>query len=80
MPIYEYNCHSCDTKFEMMRPFSQSSSPAVCPTCKSKAERVLSTFACFTTNESGSASPVAGTSSCSCGSCSGGSCGTCHAG
>ena len=80
MPIYEYNCHSCENKFELMRPFSQSKSAATCPNCKNSAERVLSTFACFTVNDGGSASPVAGTSSCSCGSCSGGSCGTCHAG
>jgi hypothetical protein len=31
-------------------------------------------------SEGGTTAPVAGTSSCSCGSCSGGSCGTCHAG
>ena len=80
MPIYEYSCRSCDTKFELMRPFSQSASPAACPTCKNSAERILSTFACFTVNEGGSASPVAGTSSCSCGTCGGGSCATCSAG
>jgi putative FmdB family regulatory protein len=80
MPIYEYACHSCENKFELMRPFSQSTSSATCPTCKSGADRVLSTFACFTKSESGAAAPVAGTSSCSCGSCGGGSCGTCHAG
>ena len=77
MPIYEYTCHSCDTKFELMRPFSQSTSAATCPACKGQADRILSTFACFTTSDGGSASPLAGTSSCSCGSCSGGSCSTC---
>ncbi len=80
MPIYEYSCHQCTSKFEVMRPFSQSSVPAPCPTCKSSAERIPSTFACFTTSAGGAAMPVAGTSSCSCGSCGGGSCGTCHAG
>ena len=77
MPIYEYSCRSCDAKFEMMRPFSQSGSPADCPTCKKPAEKLLSTFACFTSNDGGATTPIAGTSSCSCGSCSGASCSTC---
>ena len=77
MPIYEYACRSCDSKFEMMRPFSQSDSPAACPTCKKPAKKLMSTFASFTISEGGTATPVAGTSSCSCGSCSGSSCSTC---
>lgn len=80
MPIYEYACHGCDNKFELMRPFSQSTSPADCPTCRKPAGRIMSVFASFTIGDGGSVAPVAGTSSCSCGSCSGGSCGTCHAG
>ena len=78
MPIYEYSCHSCETKFELMRPFSQSTSPATCPTCKKTAERILSTFACFTVSEGGSATPVGGTSSCA--TCGGSHCSTCNAG
>jgi len=60
MPIYEYSCHSCETKFELMRPFSQSTSPATCPTCKKSSERIMSTFACFTVSAGGSATPVGG--------------------
>jgi putative FmdB family regulatory protein len=78
MPIYEYSCKTCDNKFEMMRPFSQSTSPASCPTCKKTAKRVMSTFACFSVNDGGSATPVGGTSSCA--TCGGASCSTCGAG
>lgn len=74
MPIYEYLCHTCDSKFEMMRPFSLSEASATCPTCKKSAERVLSTFACFSVSDGGSATPVGGSS---CGCCSSSSCSTC---
>jgi putative FmdB family regulatory protein len=81
MPIYEYTCNRCDSKFEMMRPFSQSTSSADCPTCRKPANRIMSTFASFSVGEGGSVAPVAGTSGgCSCGSCGGGSCSTCGAG
>jgi hypothetical protein len=36
MPIYE---------FEQMRPMSQSSEPAACPTCGSPSEKLPSVFA-----------------------------------
>jgi putative FmdB family regulatory protein len=78
MPIYEYECRKCDSKFELMRPFSLSSAPASCPTCKKSAHRVPSTFACFTVSDGGSATPVGGGSSCA--SCASGSCSTCGAG
>lgn len=78
MPIYEYACRTCNNKFELMRPFSESGSPAICPTCKKSAERILSTFACFTADSSGTTSPVGGTSSCA--TCGGTHCSTCGAG
>jgi putative FmdB family regulatory protein len=78
MPIYEYVCRKCDSKFELMRPFSLSDAPASCPTCKKTAEKLLSTFACFSVSDGGSATPVGGSS---CASCASGSCSTCgHAG
>lgn len=66
MPIYEYVCHDCDSKFEKLRPVSQSSESACCPRCDIDAERVLSIFASFTTNDSGMSMPLGGSS---CGSC-----------
>jgi len=74
MPIYEYVCSDCNLKFELLRPLSQAAEAASCPHCQQSAERVLSTFACFSTDESGLTSPVGGNS---CASCSLPNCDTC---
>ena len=74
MPIYEYACPSCEIKFELLRPMSQANEEASCPRCQQSAERVLSNFACFSTDESGLASSIGGNS---CASCSATSCDTC---
>ncbi len=45
MPIYEYWCNKCGKEFEQMRPMSQSSEPAACPTCGTPSEKLPSVFA-----------------------------------
>ena len=75
MPIYEYVCPACEVKFELLRPFSQSGESASCPQCQESAERVLSTFACFTTDESGLSSMIGGNPCASCGTTT---CDTCN--
>jgi len=75
MPIYEYVCPACDVKFELLRPLSQATEGASCPRCNESAERVLSRFASFTTDEGGFTSPIGGDP---CGSCSAASCDTCN--
>lgn len=45
MPIYEYWCEACSKEFEQMRPMSQSSEPAKCPTCGSSSDKLPSVFA-----------------------------------
>jgi len=72
MPIYEYVCPSCDTKFELLRPFSRAGEDASCPKCKSAAKRVLSVFACFAKDSEGVSTSLG--SSSSCGTCSAASC------
>ncbi len=74
MPIYEYVCSDCNLKFELLRPLSQAGEAASCPHCQQSAERVLSTFACFSTDESGLTSPVGGSP---CASCGATNCDTC---
>jgi putative FmdB family regulatory protein len=74
MPIYEYVCSGCNSKFELLRPMSRANEEASCPQCQQKAERVLSTFACFSTDESGMPSAVGGNP---CAGCSAASCDTC---
>ena len=77
MPIYEYVCPACYNKFELMRPFSQSGAPADCPVCKHKVNRALSLFACRSSSEFGTTTPIAGGGG-GCATCGGGSCNTCH--
>ena len=76
MPIYEYVCPKCKSKFELLRPMAQADDEALCPECKSKGKRVFSRFACFSADESGltssiGGSPCSGCSSSDCSSCGG---------
>ena len=75
MPIYEYTCPDCEIKFELIRPLSQSNEAATCPKCEKSAERILSSFACFSTDESGLSSMIGGNP---CSSCGASSCDTCN--
>jgi putative FmdB family regulatory protein len=77
MPIYEYVCSECDSKFEQMRPLSQSGQNAECPKCHKPAKRKMSPFAAFTTSAGGVPQSVAGTESHSCSGCSSGNCSSC---
>ncbi len=45
MPIYEYYCPKCGRDFELIRPVSQSDTPAECSECGEPAQRQLSNFA-----------------------------------
>ncbi len=46
MPLYEYQCRSCGSTFEMLRRVSDSDSDLECPNCRSRrVERQFSTFA-----------------------------------
>ena len=48
MPIYEYYCPKCNSKFEQLRPMSQANEGVKCPYCNGQAERILTTFSCRT--------------------------------
>lgn len=73
MPIYEYLCPNCKQKFELLRSLAQASEEASCPRCHKNAERILSTFAAVSKDESGMTTPISnpcsGCSSISCNSC-----------
>ena len=40
MPIYEYECEKCHSRFEMKRSFGEDGS-AECPECRGKACRIF---------------------------------------
>jgi len=77
MPIYEYRCPSCGSKFEMLRSISCADQDATCVPCNTRARRVPSTFSAFNkSGESGSNMPIAGTGG-GCSGCAATSCSTC---
>jgi putative FmdB family regulatory protein len=76
MPIYEYLCPECGLRFEKLRPLSQADKEVTCPGCGKPARRRPSTFACFSTSNSGVPTRIAGNGS-SCSSCSSNNCSTC---
>jgi len=45
MPIYEYQCPSCGTRFELLVQLRQEATTAVCPDCGANASKVISRFA-----------------------------------
>lgn len=74
MPVYEYYCTDCRTKFEVLRPMSKADAPIACKKCQGKhTSRILSVFAAH--SEGKAISGVGGGSGCA--TCGGGSCSTC---
>ncbi|MBG0785125.1 MAG: zinc ribbon domain-containing protein [Anaerolineaceae bacterium] len=71
MPIYEYQCQDCQSRFEQIRPIKDADSELECPCCQShNVKRQVSLF-----NASSGGRPI--TSGGGCSGCSGGSCSTC---
>ncbi|RMF37062.1 MAG: zinc ribbon domain-containing protein [Chloroflexi bacterium] len=72
MPIYEYLCANCRTRFEALRPKTQADAPIPCPSCGSReTSRTISLFAAHAEGR-----VVAGSSGC--GSCTpSAACATC---
>ena len=70
MPLYEYVCSACNTKFEELRKSSEMDDEIKCPKCGAEnSSRVLSVFVSAPGGEGGSSvmPPCAGGS----GNCSG---------
>jgi putative FmdB family regulatory protein len=70
MPLYEYVCEKCSTRFEALRSASRMDEPAPCPKGHPSSHRVLSNFAAMTRDAYGEAAPVSGMGGC--GGCAGG--------
>jgi len=67
MPIYEYRCQDCGTKFEKLVRRASDTPELECPSCGQKhLQQELSTFAAH----AGSASKAAPMPSCPSGGCS----------
>ncbi|MER3514043.1 MAG: FmdB family transcriptional regulator [Chloroflexota bacterium] len=72
MPLYEYYCSDCNTKFDALRPMAKADDPIPCPNCESlHTARAISLFAAFS-----SGAAVAGTGG-GCATCGTHACSTC---
>jgi putative FmdB family regulatory protein len=72
MPVYEYVCLDCKTRFDALRPMAQADAPIACEACGGDhSARTLSVF--FASSDGRT---VAGASS-GCGHCAGGHCASC---
>lgn len=50
MPIYDYECHKCEHRFEVIEP-SRCTFDRPCPACGDWARRIISAGRCFTGNQ-----------------------------
>jgi putative FmdB family regulatory protein len=75
MPLYEYYCPQCETRFELLRPMSRSDDAATCPNGHEGAQRVVSVFSAVSKGAGGDTASIAGGSSCD--TCGSSSCSTC---
>lgn len=45
MPLYEYRCADCQTRFEALRAMADADAPIACPACRSQqTSRAISLF------------------------------------
>lgn len=78
MPLYEYYCPDCQTKFDALRPMSKADASIACKCCESeRPTRMLSLFATVSSDTSRPSSQPA-LSSYDSGGCCGGACGCRH--
>ncbi len=79
MPLYEYFCRTCHTKYEERRPFGEADAPIECPTChEQNSVRALSLVIVHSSSRSASASESGPAMSSIGGGCCGGACGCGH--
>ena len=77
MPLYEYHCTKCASKYELLRPMNRADEPGTCPKGHSGGARTLSMFAAVSKNASGGFEPMPSGGGGGCG-CGGGGCGCGH--
>lgn len=70
MPVYEYFCPTCKSRFDLLRSMGQMQDLAQCPECDTPSRKVLSVFAAVSRNAEGFDMPLGdrfGGGGCACG-------------
>ena len=67
MPVYEYLCPTCKSRFDVLRPISRMNDETCCPECETRAEKQLSVFSAMIMGGDGAMLPMAGGGGCGCG-------------
>jgi len=75
MPLYEYYCPKCASKYELVQPMSRSDEPGTCPKGHANGARTIAAFAAVTKGEGGDYDSMPSGGGCGCG---GGGCGCGH--
>lgn len=71
MPLYEYRCRDCEETFELRRPMSEASDPAMCPHGHDDTVKLLSVFASVGASSVGGPGPAPSTGGGGCGAACG---------
>ena len=65
MPLYEYRCCSCGSRFEVLRRMGQGAEGLACPACgRAEVEKEHSTFAGSVSGGSASGASAGGGAGC----------------
>ncbi|MBX0327136.1 zinc ribbon domain-containing protein [Oscillochloris sp. ZM17-4] len=75
MPMYEYGCQSCNSRFDRLRRMDQDDTGLTCPTCHSTS--VQRRFSVFASYSRGASSPEAAEVAAPAGGTCGGGCPGC---
>ena len=68
MPVYEYYCPSCKSRFDLLRPMTQMNAQAPCPECDTPSKKLLSVFVAVRRDSDGFVSTLSeGGGGCACG-------------
>jgi putative FmdB family regulatory protein len=57
VPLYDFRCPKCGLEFEVSRPISRASEPALCPQDNTESERVFTMPMTFTRGNPGDTPP-----------------------
>jgi putative FmdB family regulatory protein len=68
MPVYEYFCRTCNSRYDKLRPLREADAPGTCPTCNEQNSiRTLSVFITVSNSPKSESTAPALHGGCACG-------------